>query len=62
MMPLMVATWFVGSAAAALGVAVACDKMTGTFSTGPRLTPARSQRSSGRRASEPARREDREHG
>ncbi len=62
MMQLMVTTWFVASAAVALGVAVACDKIFGTFSTGPRFAPARSKRSSGRRASESARQEDREHG
>jgi len=57
MTQLMVATWLLSSAALALGVAMACDKVFGTFSTEPRFTPARSRRSSGRRPSEPARRE-----
>jgi hypothetical protein len=55
MMQVMVAIWFVSSAALALGVAVACDKIFGTFSTGPRLTPARSRQLSGRRPLESAR-------
>jgi len=57
MAQVMVAIWFVSSAALALGVAVACDKVFGTFSTGPRLTPARSKRSSGHRPSGSARQE-----
>jgi len=48
MIPLMMAAWFVSSAAVALGVAVACDKIFGTFSCGPRLARARPRRSSGR--------------
>jgi len=51
MMQVMVAIWFVSSAALAL----ACDKIFGTFSTGPRLTPARSRQLSGRRPLESAR-------
>ena len=60
MMQLMMTTWFVSSAALALGVAVACDKIFGTFATGPRLASARSRRSSGRRPLESARREKEE--
>ncbi len=57
MMQLMVAIWFVSSAALALGVAVACDKIFGTFATGPRLAPVRSKRTSGHRPSRSARQE-----
>jgi len=49
--------WFVSSAAVALGVAVACDKIFGTFSTEPRLAPAQSRQSSGRRPLQSARQE-----
>jgi len=57
MLQLVVVAWFVSSAALALGVAVACDKMFGTFACGPRPAPARARRSSGRRPSIAARQE-----
>jgi len=58
MTQLMMAAWFVSGAAVALGVAVACDKIFGTFSCGSRLTPARTRRASGRRPSRSARQEE----
>jgi len=58
MIHLMMAAWFVSSAALALGVAVACDKIFGTFSCGLRIAPARPRRASGRRPSETARQEE----
>ena len=58
MLQAMIIGWFMSSAAVALGVAVACDKIFGTFSRGPRLARARPRRSSGRRPSESARQEE----
>ncbi len=58
MMQLMVATWLLSSAAVALGVAIAWDKMFGTFSCGSRLAPHRSKRLSQHRPALLARKEE----
>jgi len=57
MFQLAIAAWFISSAALALGVAVACDKVFGTFSTGPWLAPVRTRPSSKRRANSTGRQE-----
>jgi len=58
MLQLAVAAWFGSSVALALGVAVACDKLFGTFACGSRLAPERARRSRGRRPSTTARQEE----
>ncbi len=53
MLQAMIIGWFMSSAAVALGVAVACDKIFGTFSRGPgradRVDAARRNRRGRRR-------------